>query len=184
MSYSTVTFSYIQCGSISKWQIRTTLPVHMKTATRNKHVTSAQREINGSWNKKEEATLTGGAFGSTCGSSLKWAASRMCFTASIRNPSTPFSSQKRIISCNKRPHWLVTWHSLHNNNKTDKCTWCMWDRAVILQSSLGGHVGFWSSGLVVLWGTGAGSIVLELHHKSTMSSQRYSPERKEEIEVN
>lgn len=42
--------------------------------------------------------LTGGFFGSTCGSSRKCAASRMRFTAPTRKPSTPFPSQKRIIS--------------------------------------------------------------------------------------
>lgn len=49
----------------------------------------------------KEVTLTGGWFGSTCGSSLKCWASRRCFTASIRKPSTPFPSQKWIRSWNK-----------------------------------------------------------------------------------
>lgn len=49
----------------------------------------------------KKVQLTDGLLGSTCGSSLKWAASRIRFTAPIRKPSTPFPSQKRIISWNK-----------------------------------------------------------------------------------
>lgn len=48
----------------------------------------------------EEVKLTGGLLGSTCGLSLRCAASRRYFTAPNRKPSTPFPSQKLIISWN------------------------------------------------------------------------------------
>lgn len=86
-----------------------------------------------SWTQQNQmcsAELTGGMFGSTCGSSLRCAASSMCFTASILNPSTPFSSQKRIRSYNLKKysyrtsvcimsllHFLIDWVEMFRNSE-------------------------------------------------------------------